>query len=621
MAKVKHVWHTLRGMRWLNWLACAVAVFLTPLAFQAMVEFIRMRSVTLWVEYLWIHRVPLLLGTVVLVLAAAAITFATARPFIANLVLGAVLFAAGCANLQKLAYRGEPVIPKDVFQLSEALAISGEMRFSLTREMVLFLVFLVLSTLVLLPFRLPVPRGWKAGVARGALSLLCAGGIPLYMFGLMRDKPRMAELGVYMRINSMAITYYRSTFVTGFCFLAANSWQAPPEDYSQAAMQVLAKEMPAAEGRSPDIIAILLEGFFDLSAIEGTSYSEELMPNFARLAAEGVSGQMLGASRSGGTSNYEFSILTGYSLDFFPPGSTPTIEHVNGEFPSLPWYCAQNGYRTVAVHPYYREFYGRPTAYPAMGIEEYYSIEEFSDADTVGNFIGDDALGRYILQEYEKSAAADENVFIHAVTIQNHLPYPADRYPTGYGVQASSGVSAEYDKILSTYATGIRDCDAMVGMLCDYFAGIDRDVILLFYGDHQSAISDEGMADMLYETAWYQSAGADEQWRMTHVTPYLMWANFETKDAEDGGLLAPYMLVPTMAQAYGLNCAPYFSWMAQQAQSAGGGSVSGYYIQPGGTLSQTPTPAQQAWEQKRELLQYDMIFGRRYAQAAMFGAG
>ena len=151
------------------------------------------------------------------------------------------------------------------------------------------------------------------------------------------------------------------------------------------------QEQDAEEQRQCDVFVVLLESFFELSNYEGAEYSEPLFENFDRIAAEGISGQMLSEKYGGGTSNIEFSVLTGFSNVLLPAGSVPYMEYVKEGMLCYPAYLKEQGYTLLALHPYQRQFYNRPAAYEAMGFDEFISREAFSEADVVGNYVGEQA--------------------------------------------------------------------------------------------------------------------------------------------------------------------------------------------------------------------------------------
>lgn len=608
-----------RQKKGLNWVLSVLAMLVLPLIYLIFIEFVRGRSVTGVLQYTFNHLGRMALGGVVVAAVMAFFTFASARVWVANLVCGTLLFFMAYGNYYKLVYRGDPLVPKDLVQLGEAARISGEIAVPPTRELWLFIAFLLLSTLLLVPLRLPFTKGWKSLVARLATCAVCAAFVPLFTFGYFGNKDMMRNRhGVYARASSLAETYYVGSFFTSFLYLTASLWQAPPQEYSAQTMHGLAGQLPQTGTRTPDIVVVLLESFYDITDVEGVTYSQPLLQNYNRLAQQGTSGTLLVDKRGGGTSDYEFSVLTGFSTSLLPVGSVPYVEYIYDDFPSLPYYCKQNEYSTLAVHPYESSFYNRSVAYAQMGFDEFLTVKDFSEEDKVGTYVGDAPLANRVIEEYEQRAAAGP-VMMHVVTMQNHIPYSPGVYPPGYAVEVEApGKSEEYIQSLSTLATGIRDEDAMIGALCDYFSKVDRDVILLFFGDHQSSIEENEQQVALAEgNPAYQNASGAAQYAMTHTTPYLIWANYTQKQTS-GGLVAPYMLVPLLQQHGDVKGPAWFGWLAGTKEALPG-EIGGWYINPDGTITQQPTAGQLAVQKNHNLFQYDILFGGQYARRAMYG--
>lgn len=612
----KNLFQTLQKIHWLNWAIGALTILVLPFIYQALIELALLRSFSFWPEYLWHHRHALLPGYIVLVCLFGLVLLLSARPWLPNFILGGLLYIFSFANFYKITYRSEPLLPKDMVQMTEAVKISGEIKIPLTRELWLFLLFWLGVTLLLLPFKLPFARGWKHQAARLCSAGMFAIGLSLYITQCINNDRYMADRRISPSLAGPQSTYYNGTSLSSFLFFSTRMHASPPDNYSQAAVQAAAQALPAKNGRKTDVIMVLLESFYDISTIPGTTFSEPLLPNYSRLAAEGLAGNAY-YNIGGGTCNVEFAVLTGFNPFWMPPGSIPYIEYIYPQYPSLPQYYLNQGYRTIAIHPYDPQFYNRDATYANMGFEDFYAQADFAPEDTQGAFIGDEAVAQRIIAEYEKTTSQGQYAFIHAVTMQNHTPYAGASYPASHRVTATSGGSGEYDEALTGLATGIRDTDAMIGLLTEYFSHVDRDVVLLFYGDHQSVAWNKNGGNILEESPEYQAMDETGQWLASHAALYLMWANFTTTDGTAGPALSSDMLAPALFAEYGLSAPPWFNWLGGNLPEWGG-CTAGWHLQPGGPPTQSPTPAQQEIIRTQQLLQYDLMFGRRYALQQMY---
>lgn len=607
----------------LSLLACV----LLPAAYCVMIEFVRIGSVYYLVQYLQPHLAQLALGAVVLALVFAVATLLTARPWAASLLVGGVLCAASWANLQKLVYRGEPVLPKDLFQLSAAAGIATEMTFTVPRETWLFLLLVAGSTLVLLPVRLPFGRGGRGWLGRLGLAACAAGLLAGYMQFVIYDKEYMRSQGAVMAEASMADTYYRCTFVTGFSMLTESMFGVEkPEGYAEqavldAAALLQAEDAGAAQAqRQCDVIVVLLESYFELFNYDTAVYSEPLYENWQRLQAEGVSGYLLSEKYGGGTANVEFSVLSGFSTALLSAGSVPYIEYVDDGFLCYPQYLKAQGYRTIALHPYKRSFYNRENSYPRMGFDTFVTEEAFTAADVLGNYVGEQATFDKALELYAQ-AAQDGPVFLHIVTMQNHIPNQPDEYPDEHEVTASiPGESDYYNGCLSSVATSLRDIDRAVGVFTDALREADRDVVVLFFGDHQTNVNGDVGEDLLSHMEGYNALSPAEQTVASHLTPYLVWANFEAEAAgTDAGVLPAYLLLPTMLCEYNVTRPAWMDWLYASAAELQNVTYELLFAAEE-EREAVLTDRQKQVYAAQQMLQYDLMFGKRYSGARLYGA-
>lgn len=597
-----------------------------PLLYQALVEFTRIRSFTVTLTYL-ANRVPnLLLSWAALALLALLLTLLTRRPAVASGVLGVALATGGIANYLKLTYRDEPVVPSDLFILRDAATIGTDMKPAVTREMVVFALAVILLTAALSVVRLPWPGGGRGWALRAAAALLVAVSLGVYMSRTIWNEKQMKERGLGCFSGNLADEYYRGSFVTMFLYLIQNLHIEPPAGYSQASVEGLAADMAeqagtdgAAESATPDILILMSESWFDLERVIPGDYSQDLTANFDRLAAEGVSGYFLSEGYTGGTANIEFAALTGFCTDLLPEGSTAYSEFMHEDFASYPRYLKDQDYATLAIHPYLRSFYDRSHAYEDMGFDAFYDQDSFTDPVYAGDYISEASTVDKIIETYEQAVKeAGGGVFIHTVTIQNHVSYRAGTYPDGYRVTAQvEGLSEEETALLETVATNMRDIDRALGELADYLETVDREVIVLFFGDHQTSVSDDETVNVTEKAASYLGLPEPERAVEKHKVPFLIWSNRDKKAAVTEPLTTAYMLVPLLCAHYD---APEPAWMGwlHSTLPVCRGLARGFAIGPEGTARE-PAGEDLALRDKLWTIQYDLMFGEEYSRPALYG--
>ena len=321
----------------------------------------------------------------------------------------------------------------------------------------------------------------------------------------------------------------------------------------------------------------------------------------------------------------EFEALTGYSVSFLPNGSKPYQQHVTKPMFALPNYLKTQGYQTAAVHCFWAKYWSRDTAYPNLGLDTFLSLEKMHGVNKVrkhywtSGLVTDDSMADQIIQQYESmKASSDAPVFLHAVTMQNHTNYNKDNYPDDERVKVlehPAGLKASTVGALEDFATGIRDADAMLGKLTEYFSQVDEPVILVFWGDHYNPI--DSNYDVFTRSGYASDSSADPK---LHQTTLLMWSNYTDKPV-DLGTIAAYDISPVMMNIYGLKQPLYFQYLNRQLQVACRSNTRGTILNRDGSTTNTMTALQQKWNQNHWMLQYDLMFGKGYALDRMGMAG
>lgn len=578
---------------------------------------------TFWQDSLAVHLPAYLLAWLLLLGVYCLVDGLAKLPALAVVCTGAVGCIPAAVTYFKLKLRGEPLFPWDFSQLGEALQVAGKSGVQLQPSMVgSALIFLALAAAACFVRR---PHwGWKTRAVRVWAP---AAGLLVLVFGVYLQPGVTLALKIYPDMW-MQNRYYRTYgVISGFMTNLQALNIAEPEGYSPEAVQALADQADetrakpryaqsyraAGDGtvRQPSIIFVMDESFWDASELPGVTYSEELTPNLHRLAETSAYGRAYSPSFGGGTCDVEFEALTGFSVEFLPGGCKPFQQHVTHDMFALPNYLKDQGYQTAAVHGYYKRFWSRNTAYPHLGIDKFIGLEDMQSPEKKrgvywkGGLVTDAEMARQIIDAYEEREPG-RPIFLHAVTMQNHTTYNKDNYPAGELVdilEAPAGMSAQTRDALRDFATGVRDADAMLGTLTDYFAAAEEPVILVFWGDHYNPI---GSGYEVYTSTGY--ASADSQDPRLHGMPLLIWSNYWQGKTELG-TIGTYEIAPVMMELYGLETPPFFEYLLQQLDVYRSRTL-GVTVLPDGTAQEAElTEEQQAWFNGHWMMQYDMMFG------------
>lgn len=194
----------------------------------------------------------------------------------------------------------------------------------------------------------------------------------------------------------------------------------------------------------------------------------------AARAAAWVQGHLLVSGFGAYTNRTEYGVIFGRDEDVlgfrrFDPFLTALGEASH----ALPARLARHGWRNLFVHPHDLGFYSRDTIMPAAGFAEMLGPEAFCmPAKGEHRYVSDDAIADIIMA---RARAASAPGLFHAVTIENHGPWPADQ-------------TCALKKQSSAYLQLVAKGDAMLARLMVDIAALKRPALLAFYGDHRPSI-------------------------------------------------------------------------------------------------------------------------------------
>ena len=617
---------------------------LAALAVLAMTEWIARGTLDadVFAQYIEPHWEAYALAWALLFLVWLTVDWLSRFAPLATLVTAVLGCVPAAVDFYTLQLRGEPFLPWDLAQVSEAAGVASAAGIHIQKSMVVSIV-LVLAMAVgsFFLYRGRSKVKWAPRLAGFAAS--AAAGC-LLVFGVFLQPAVTQELGI-LPDAWMQDRYYRYYgVITSFLTNLTNLEIDKPEGYSEEAVNEILNDVEAGEKyatqalypesygattpadeteQKPTIIYVMDESYWDVSELEqyGYQFDTDVSANLHALQQVSASGRAYSPSFGGGTCDVEFEALTGYSVSFLPNGSKPYQQHVTKPMFALPNYLKTQGYQTAAVHCFWGKYWSRDTAYPNLGLDEFISLEKMHGVDKVrykywtSGLVTDDSMADQIIGQYEKmKQRSDAPVFLHAVTMQNHTNYNKDNYPDDERVKVlehPAGLKASTVGALEDFATGVRDADAMLGKLTEYFSQVDEPVILVFWGDHYNPI--DSNYDVFTRSGYASDSSADPK---LHQTTLLMWANY-TQQPVDLGTIAAYDISPVMMDIYGLKQPLYFQFLTRQLQVADRANTRGTVMNRDGTATQEPTSLQQAWSQKHWLLQYDLMFGHGYALQRM----
>ncbi len=569
-------------------------------------------------------RQPLLLGLNLLPIAAvlALLWGLLGNLFWAGSATSLLFHLLSLTNLIKIEGRKDPLVPADFGLITEALEATGEYRLNLH----LPYLAVILAVAVLLAL---AGRRWRARPkppVRALLAVAAAGLMTLGMCTFYPSKTLYSDLvrGVEgLTEGNVPKVFDETGFV--YCFVHnLRLYQVErPEHYDRAQAAQWSRAPADAETPAllPDVIFIQCEAFSGLYHAPVFAYPEGQNPMAAYDRVCGsdraVSGRIVVSNYGAGTANTEFDVLTGMQTNMLSATPSSAFRMVHKNTPTLARSFARLGYEGYFMHPGQRWFYNRESVYHYLGLDDQVFLDDFDNPYWKGSFVSDQSFLARLEQDYQAHLAQSEAPwFAFTVTIQNHQAYPWSKYSeTLPPAPISVPVSDQTLEAASVYAQGIRDSAGMLEQLTQYLDGLDRPVLVVFWGDHLPALG-SGF-DVWRELGLDIGNESDLSWAMdTYTTPFVIWENRALAEAlplspdrlelPADGRLSDIYLGQLVYELLGMEHDPYFNYLGQARRVLPVLNL-GRYALPDGTLTTALTPAQQAVEEKLDCWEYYRI--------------
>ena len=269
------------------------------------------------------------------------------------------------------------------------------------------------------------------------------------------------------------------------------------------------------------------ESFADLGCLgQSLQTNIEIAPFISSLSENTIHGNALSSVFGGGTPNSEYEFLTGNSLFFLPEGTYVYSQYLKTPVYSMVSELNSLGYRTVGAHPYYPTGWNRDMIYPLLGFKEIHFLESFEGYDTIRDYISDRGMFDWVIDLFEdNSRQGGQPLFLFGVTMQNHggYEYTGDNFTSSVKLE---GYSSEYPKV-EQYLSLIHETDRAVRYLIEYFSKTDRDIVLVFYGDHLPRL-DESFYEELHGGKFAEL----EEKQLRYEVPFFIWTSYLLEERE-----------------------------------------------------------------------------------------
>ena len=565
-----------------------------------------------FIAWIFQHKRVMLMNYILYCNVAILIYLIMNRLNWANIIFITLLVIIGICNYYKLLMKGENVVLWDVLNLQAAAGMMTELKIEIGWQVVVS----VLVLLIVLYHQFKGARKQQKISTRFKYFAFTFVVLSSLTIGVIFNNEALTRLKITNMDWNQDKNYRENGFILSFFMNLKNISVIEPENYSEETVNEIVDRIeqiedptPVQVEKQPNIVVVMNESFSDITiANEGLSFDEDIMPFIHSLDQNVVKGNLLVSIFGGGTANTEFEYLTGNSMAYLPLGSVAYDRYIEDHCDSMVGYLKNEGYATVAIHPYLGTFWNRNNVYPILGFDQFYTMDDFdANVEKKKGYISDQAVYEKIVSMFENKKS-NQPLFSFTVTMENHTPY-IDTSNGVVGVSGDESLFKDDGKLeAGIHARGVQDADHMYQNLVEYFSNYDEPTIVVMFGDHHpfvsSTINVDG--DHLDDVNKYK-------------TPFVIWANYDIGTQLDLTLDSSVLGAYTLLNA-GITLPDYLKYNYYASSLING--YNNYFILGKDNrfykYSDEIDPQIQQYIDDHELIQYDLMFGENYSSKKLW---
>lgn len=469
----------------------------------------------------------------------------TRRVHIASIV-GFVFFTIyALINSFVQQFRGNPILPFDIYSIRTAMNVAGEYKFSLTLNQIIFIILsLVYLIIILMIFHFAESKKIRPLGRNTILTFVLIGCV----YSLYFSKPILAKYGIAVDVWDQAGGFKRNGIALSLMDNASYMAMKKPSNYNSAILEEdMDKVVPTenmydsiSDTEVKNIIVIMNESFSDLSVVGDFETNVDYLFYYHSLDA--IKGYTYTSVYGGATANSEFEFLTGNSIGLLPRGAMAYTMYMKDGITSLVDILKNNGFYSTAIHTYWKSGYNREKAYDVLKFDEKHFLDEYelNDDDYHRVYPNDNFTYQKVL-DYLNQSNHDKN-FVFCVTMQNHGGYYIEGHDAEVEVVDEPG---EYYDV-EQYLTSLNSSDQALEKLINYYSNSDEPTLIVQFGDHQPKLNDA------FYSKLYGKSTSDltlEETQKKYMTPYLIWANYPLDTSVSKNMSINYLSTMTLQAA------------------------------------------------------------------------
>ncbi len=514
-----------------------------------------------------------------------------------------VCFLFGATNHYLTLFRGNPLMPTDFLSVGTALDVAGGYEFAITRKLLFGALMCLgcITVLCLSPKKERPETEKKRRTARAAINVLAA----LLGLLLVSSVNIMDNFHIYTNLWNIPRAYNKAGSVLSFANLSQEMRIARPEDYDRESTNELLESYEPKEEETgavrPTVIAIMVEAFSDLRAMGDFEVPEEYLENWYARTDYLYRGGCYVSVLGGNTANSEFEFLTGNSMGFLPSGIVPYRSYGMKKVGNLASILEDEAYLRVALHPAKKRNWNREKVYADFGFEKFFGKKDFAQPVYIRSRISDTCDFEKLIELYEMNQGKQQ--FLFNVTLQNHGGYEVEDMAGRELIRMKEGWEKYTDVV--TYLTLMKESDRAIEQLISYFEEVDEPVILCIFGDHQPALDEEWTETVLGQT---EDSLALQDMQKRYVTPYLIWANYDTGIEQREMDLSANYLGALLLEAAGFQGSAYTNFLLDMRKYVPAINAFGYMTADGSWHSMDEETEVSEWIDKYRDIEYNAVF-------------
>lgn len=454
---------------------------------------------------------------------------------VANILNSSLMFMIAYTSEVMGRLNGNPLIPSNLLMVGNLGEITTFVKIPFFPAMISAIAFILLSWYLhgRVLYKHPVKRKWYQHLAFTLTAIVAF--VTVNNAICINKKSRyqvLPRMDVHISAFNPIEDYQANGAMLTFFPRIGDLIVPKPKTYSKASLQKFQSEyeakIPEPGKTKANVIIIQNESWWDPALMPGVTYNTDLIGGIRSLSENTVKGTFLSPVYSGGTCMPEFEVITGIPTYLLPSAAYPYSQYITEPTASIVSAYREQGYQTVALHPYKTNFYNRSTAYPFLGFETFKGVDDFSYQDISGTYIDDMACVKQIIEEFEQKTS--DYIFEFVVTMENHGTYKQPRYPSfDITMDAPDLTSEDYDDLLR-YSQGVYNADKAYMALVDYFSKVEEPVILVMYGDHLPLLGTNGSTYMDAGFVEHTDTFSSGNYPKLYETPYVVWTNYDIPD-------------------------------------------------------------------------------------------